>query len=270
MNMSSSLIALSNRSVVSLKGADVLPLLQGLVTNDVEKLNDHPILFAAWLSPQGRFWHDFFIIKAGNDSYFITPETSHQPDLLKKLSLYKLRKDVTIKEEADSLKLVASLKNLPETEGLWFEDPRIAAMGYLGIVPKTLDAKGSLEAYDAHRILLGVPDGGRDLVVDKAIILENNYNELNGISWDKGCYMGQELMARTHHRGEVRKKLVPVKVDGGSTAFGSILLQGTQKVGTIKSSAGPFALALIHMGRLDQSEKALPIMTEAGQKVSLI
>jgi len=266
------LISLSHRGIILLKGTDALSLLQGLVTNDMDLLKaEAPALFTAWLSPQGRFWYDFFVIKEGEDSFFLTPEKIHIPEFLKKLQLYKLRKSVTIDDQSDQYQLVSSLHEKPDnTQEIWVEDPRTPRMGWVGIVSKEITAEGDLNLYNAHRILQGVPDGSQDLEVDKAIILENNYENLHGISWNKGCYMGQELMARTHHRGLVRKRLTPVRLKGSPQPFGTPLFQEGEKVGTIKSSLADLALALLRIESIDRlSKEGTPITTEDGTVVVL-
>jgi folate-binding protein YgfZ len=271
MNKISPLISLSHRGIVSLKGTDALSLLQGLVTNDMDLLKEErvPALFTAWLSPQGRFWYDFFVIKAEEDTFFLTPEKIHIPEFLKKLQLYKLRKSVTINDQSDQYQLVSSLNGKPDnTQGVWVEDPRTPRMGWIGIVSKERAIEGDLNLYDTHRILENVPDGSRDLEADKAIILENNYDDFHGISWNKGCYMGQELMARTHHRGLVRKKLTPVHLKGSPQPFGTPLFQDGEKVGAVKSSVHDLALALLRIESIDRFfKKGTPITAEDGTAV---
>ena len=271
MNKISPLIPLPHRGIISLKGVDALSLLQGLVTNDMDLLKEEsvPGLFTAWLSPQGRFWYDFFIINARGDEFFLTPEKAHIPEFLKKLQLYKLRKSVMIDDQSDHYQLVSSLNGNPkDIEGLWIEDPRTPRMGWIGVVSKETRAEGDLNLYDTHRILQGVPDGSQDLEVDKAIILENNYDDFHGISWNKGCYMGQELMARTHHRGLVRKRLTSVHLKGSPQPFGTPLFQEGEKVGAVKSSVHDLALALLRIESIDRCLKeGVPITTEDGTVV---
>lgn len=236
--MASTYVHLKHRGVLQLTGADRYDLLQGLITNDVHKVKKNGIIFAALLSPQGRFLHDFFVIEK-EDTLYLTPERERLPDLLSKLAMYKLRSDVDIKDVSDEVAVGWSLE---EGEGR-FVDPRHEGMGYVCLGE---EGGGFLEDYDRHRMKLVVPDGSRDLVVDKAVILEHNYNEHHALDWDKGCYLGQELMARTHHRGMVRKKLYAVQGDN-LPAFGETLFSGDKKAGVMKSSCGDLGLALLYV-----------------------
>jgi len=241
---------LKNRSVLSLQGEDRHSLLQGLITNDMKHLKKQGILFTALLSPQGRFLHDFFVIEHG-ETLYLTPERDRLADLLSLLQRYKLRSRVQMKDESDAMGLFAAWGG--SCPPGFILDPRLNEMGYVGVCSIESSIEGSIEQtanideYDRHRMVLGVPDGSRDLLVDKAIILENNYHELHAMDWDKGCYVGQELMARTHHRGLVRKRLMPVKIEGATPAFGDSIMDGEEKVGTMKSSVGDGGLALLQL-----------------------
>jgi folate-binding protein YgfZ len=249
--MTSFCVPLKNRGVLSLQGEDRYRLLQGLMTNDINRIKESGILFTALLSPQGRFLHDFFIIERG-DTLYVTPERERLADLLALLQRYKLRASVQIQDESTTMGVFAAWGGL--CPPLFMPDPRLREMGYLGLfsVAYFPEEKGNFEDYDRHRILLGVPEGSRDLVVDKAIILENNYHELHAMDWEKGCYVGQELMARTHHRGLVRKRLMPVKIEGSAPAVGTPIMDAGEKVGTMKSSVGDRGLALLQMERATQ------------------
>ena len=150
----------------------------------------------------------FLLSKEG--TLYITPERERMDDLLSKFNTYKLRADVTIKDESDALHVISAFGGTEELPAIWLQDPRVEEMGYVTLAHESASFKGSMEDYDHHRMALGVADGSRDLIVDKAIILENNYNELQALDWHKGCYLGQELMSRTFHRGLVRKHLLAV------------------------------------------------------------
>src|SRR5260221_3240146 len=140
----------------------------------------------------------------------------------------------------------------PESDTLFFVDPRLAALGGRAYLPATnVPAEtGTSADYDRLRITQGVPDGSRDLPVEKAILLENGFDELNAIDWDKGCYMGQELTARTRYRGLVRKRLMPVTIEGPAPAFGAPLLLGEKEAGEMRSANGELGLALIRLEAL--------------------
>ncbi len=233
-----------DRALISLSGEDRQAFLQGLVSNDVAKVTAAQAIYAAFLTAQGKYLHDIFIAGDG-ERLLIECEAARRADLLRRLSLYKLRSKVALAEE----------NNL--SVGLWFGDGstgRVAPRGQsrrgagrarrgdlcrsaaggigrarLSAAPTSLPAEtGSREDYDRLRISLGVPDGSRDLPVEKAILLENGFDELNAIDWDKGCYMGQELTARTRYRGLVRKRLMPVAIEGPAPEFGAAAAAGRQ------------------------------------------
>ena len=256
-----------DRALIALAGADRTSFLQGIVSNDVEKAREDRAIYAAFLTPQGKYLHDIFIAAQG-DRLLIDCESSRRPDLLRRLSLYKLRAKVTLAEEnglavglyfgADALAglgLPAEAgQSRAESGGVVFVDPRLAALGARAILPpeKMPAESGSPADYDRLRLSLGVPDGSRDLPVEKAILLENGFDELNVIDWDKGCYMGQELTARTRYRGLVRKRLLPVAIEGGAPAPGTALLQNDKEMGEMRSAAGDLGLALVRLEALDK------------------
>jgi folate-binding protein YgfZ len=256
-----------DRALITVSGADRIAFLQGLVSNDVAKASAGRALYAAFLTAQGKYLHDIFIAAIG-ERLLIECEAARRPDLLRRLSLYKLRSQVSLSEENGlSVGLcfgegALSALGLPATSGqaraeqsgVVFVDPRLAALGaraYLpaaGLQPET----AATADYDRLRISLGVPDGSRDLPVEKAILLENGFDELNAIDWDKGCYMGQELTARTRYRGLVRKRLMPVAIEGPAPAFGAPLLLGEKEAGEMRSANGKLGLALIRLEALGQ------------------
>ena len=256
-----------NRALISLSGEDRQAFLQGLVSNDVAKASATRAIYAAFLTAQGKYLHDIFIAAVG-ERLLIECEAPRRADLLRRLSLYKLRSKVTLAEEnALSVGLyfgdgALGALHLPadagqarsEHGGVVFVDPRLAALGARAYLPTaSLPAEtGSAEDYDRLRISLGVPDGSRDLPVEKAILLENGLDELNAIDWDKGCYMGQELTARTRYRGLVRKRLMPVAIEGPVPEFGAPLLLGDKEAGEMRSASGDMGLALVRLEALGQ------------------
>jgi folate-binding protein YgfZ len=254
-----------DRSLISLLGADRKAFLQGLVSNDVGKVSANRAIYAAFLTAQGKYLHDIFIAETG-ERFLIDCETARRADLLRRLQLYKLRSQVMLTLE-DNLAVglhfgadVLSLMGLPaeagyargEGGGTVFVDPRLAALGARAFLPAAaMPAEtGTAADYDRLRISLGVPDGSRDLPIEKAILLENGFDELNAIDWDKGCYMGQELTARTRYRGLVRKRLMPVAIEGQAPAPGTPLLLGDKEAGEMRSAQGDLGLALIRIEAL--------------------
>ncbi len=222
-------IHIPNRSIISVSGADSENFLQGLISNDISKVTPQHSIYAALLSPQGKFLFDLFIAKHG-DTYLIDCESARAADLIKRLGIYKLRAAVDIKNLSEQFKCAVAIhdannefsglnepgKTMEFAGGLVYRDPRLADMGWRFILPAThATVSHGADEYHYHRASLSIPDGSADLPIDRAIILENGFNELNAIDWQKGCYVGQELTARTKYRGLVRKRLLPCIVTGG-------------------------------------------------------
>ncbi|HTR85306.1 MAG TPA: folate-binding protein [Reyranella sp.] len=252
---------LPHRGVVAVAGEDRIPFLQGLVSNDVTKVAPTKAIWAALLTPQGRFLNDMFVVDAGFKTLLLETERDRAPALAKKLALYKLRSKVTIEDRSAAMDVAAVFG--PGAEkcnavpgALSFIDPRLPALGVRVLLPAGEAAKrlglpeAPLAEYEALRLSLGVPDGSRDLPVEKALLLESGFDELHGIDWQKGCYMGQELTARTKYRGLVRKRLFPVKVEGPLPAPGTLIERDGQEVGEIRSGAGDRAIAMLRLEAL--------------------
>ncbi len=270
-------VILKNRGLIGVSGEDAVNFLQGLVSNDVTKVNAEHALYSALLTPQGKFLYDFFILRM-EDQLLIDCEVERLDELTRKLTMYKLRskayledvsKDFTVAALfGDTLADSLGLENREGTAGSFlggvaYIDPRLNQIGGRCVLPREnaetllVDAgfaRDNPENYEVARLQLGLPDGSRDLIVDKAILLENGFHELHGVDWDKGCYMGQELTARTHYRGLVKKRLMPVRIDGPLPAPGTPVTLDGKEAGEMRSGSGQQGLALI---RLEQFETAL-------------
>ncbi len=274
---------LEERGLVTIAGEDRVSFLQGLVSNDVAKVSAARTVYSAFLTAQGRFLHDFFVIDMG-EMLVLDCERSRAEDLRKRLSLYKLRSRVVLGNVSDEYRIFAAFgptvaDKLELTEpgqareyagGIAYLDPRLKEMGvrvllHGGLGEDPLVALGfnrvEPDEYHALRIASGLPDGSRDLPVEKAILLENGFDELKGIDWDKGCYVGQELTARTKYRGLVRKRLIPVEIEGPMPAFGAEIALDGKEAGEMRSGQGHRGLALL---RIEAVEKALA----EGQKLT--
>jgi len=262
---------LAERGLLSVAGADARHFLQGLVSNDVEKVSPERAVHAALLTAQGKYLHDFFIAEF-DGAFLLDAEAVRLADLKRRLSLYKLRAAVSIEEAGFKVAAafgegaLAALELPTEPgsarkfgEGLAFTDPRLVALGARLLLPDpaSLAALGFEEAdpaaYDLLRLELGVPDGSRDLDIDKTHLLEAGFDELNGVDWKKGCYVGQELTARTKYRGLVKKRLIPVRLTGPLPASGAPVMLGSREAGEIRSGRDGLALAIL---RLDAIEEA--------------
>ena len=248
-----------HRSVIAVGGADRVEFLQGLISNDTTKVAPGRAVWAALLTPQGRFLNDMFVADGGDDTLLLETERERAPALAKKFSLYKLRSKVTVEDRSAAMEVAVvfgtGAERALEIDGaISFVDPRLAELGVrvlapAGKVAALLSARGitaaPLDDYDALRLSLGVPDGSRDLQVEKALLLESGFDELNGVDWKKGCYMGQELTARTKYRGLVKKRLFPIEVDGALPAPGTSVHLDGEEVGELRSGSGRRALALL-------------------------
>ncbi len=249
---------LLHRGVLEIQGEDRAAFLQGLITNDIYEVTPAHAIYATLLTPQGRFLYDFFISEQ-DGSYFLETEASKLEALLKKLSLYKLRSKVTLKAYPD-LKVyvlwgtdIAPSLGLKEERGSAcdgvFMDPRLVELGAraIGEVDVRDFQMASMEEYDYHRLKFGIPEGGQDLIPEKSILLESGLDELHAVSWTKGCYMGQELTARTKYRGLVRKRLFPLVIEGEPPSFGADIFKNGVTVGEMRTHAGSLGLALLRL-----------------------
>jgi folate-binding protein YgfZ len=263
-----------SRGVLSVSGEDRVTFLQGLISNDVTKVAGDRALYAGFLTAQGRFLHDFFVAAIG-ETIFLDCEAARLDDLRKRLSLYRLRSKVAIAAVPDLAVALLygagalSALHLPEdrgtakafADGVVFVDPRLAALGARAIVPRaqlgafTGFVPGRAEDYEALRLSLGVPDGSRDLPIEKALLLENGFDELGGVDWKKGCYVGQELTARMKYRALVKKRLTPVAIDGPAPAPGTPILLGEEEAGEMRSVQGARGLALLRLEMIEQAER---------------
>lgn len=252
-------IALENRGLIKIEGPDARDFLQGLVSQDMNRVSAERAVYSAFLTPQGKFLYDFFCFEMAG-VLMLDCEADRRSDFFKRLSLYKLRSDVTLTDVTDDFQVFALLDNGGERGqaeamggGVAFVDPRLAALGMRCVLPNGETPPGdagSLDDYEHTRIELGIADGARDMAVDKALLLENGFEELDGVDFKKGCFMGQELTARTRYRGLVKKRLLPVTIDGPAPASGTPLMAGDKEAGEMRTSADDIGLALIRLDHL--------------------
>ncbi len=270
-----SAILLKKRGVLAVGGGDAREFLQGLVSNDLNRVSPECAVYAALLTPQGRYLHDFFIVEK-DGGFLLDCEAERSADLLKRLKVYTLRSDVKIEDATGDYRVyvlsgenASSSTNIP---GRRFDfahrnayiDPRLAELGARALLPRdgaesALEnagfSLGKAEDYERLRLELGIPDGSRDMEVEKALLLENGFDELHGVDWEKGCYMGQELTARTKHRGLVKKRLMPVTVDGPLPAPDTPVMLGEAEVGTVASGLDTCALALLRLEAVKEARE---------------
>jgi len=266
---------LASRSVLRVGGAEARKYLQGLITNDIGKAQGAEAIHAGLLSPQGKILFDFFALGAG-DGFLIDVAQEKAAELLKRLVFYRLRAQVEITEEP-SLAVAAAWGGTPRLpEGaMLYADPRLSELGFRILVPKGTQAAelgcapAPEEDYHAFRISLGVPEGGLDYGFGDAFPHEALFDQLNGVDFKKGCYVGQEVVARMQFRGTARKRIVPVEGETSLPAPGAGIEADGMPIGTIGSVNGASGLALI---RLDRAEEALArgkTLTTGGVKITL-
>ncbi|MDP6874627.1 MAG: folate-binding protein [Alphaproteobacteria bacterium] len=275
---------LPGRGVLRLSGADAVPFLQALITRDLDSLSPERAVYGALLTPQGKYLFDFFLCLQGDD-LLLECEAGRLEALAKRLNMYRLRADVTIEAVAWEVHAAFGGGAAAYLEmdgpgaakefagGVAFLDPRLGGAGARIIAPpgqteEALTAAGLAPAaagdYDYFRLGLALPDGSKDLVVDKSLMLESNFEALNGVDFDKGCFVGQELTARTKYRALVRKRLLPIHIDGPVPAPDTPLLAGEREVANMRSGQGDRGLALVRLDRLAEAGGlAQPLSTGA-------
>jgi len=263
---------LPDRGVVAVMGPDAAKFLQGLVTNDVAALKPAQAAHAALLSPQGKILFDFFAVRAG-DGFLLDVARDLAPDLVKRLSLYKLRANVTIANVSDRFRVGAVWGDRPiePHEGdhaVVFADPRLANLGYRilfqqGAASEALQADAvarDAAAYQEHRIGLGVPEGGKDYDFGDAYPHEADFDIYRGVSFTKGCYVGQEIVARMQHKTTVRKRVAKVSAEAVLPANRPEVMAGGVAIGRLGSVAGHHGLALIRLDRVAEfAQKGTPL-----------
>jgi hypothetical protein len=275
------------RGLLEVAGEDRVAFLQGLVSNDVTKATPARAIFAALLTAQGRYLFDFFIFALG-DALYLETEATRIGDLQRRLSIYKLRSKVSLADatprfavaagfalpDDDPLDLPIEGAAKPFAGGVAYADPRLRALGLRFALPREAGFSALVEAgftradeaqYDLHRLRLGVADGSRDLPIEKALLLEAGYDELNGIDWQKGCYMGQDLTARTKYRALIKKRLLPVAIDGPLPAPGTKIMLGSEEAGEIHSGRDGRALALLRLDAVEAAATGTPLTADAAR-----
>ena len=239
-------VTLKNRGLIHIEGADRVEFLQGIVSNDVEKLEQSRILYACLLTPQGKFLHDFFM-HWGDGFIMLDCEGSFRAEhLFETLNKFRLRADVKISVETEHpvYAVFDSDIGLP--------DPRHFKLGNRSF-EKPEAEREDFDEWDKQRIILGVPDGSRDMEVERSTLLECNIDKLNGVDWDKGCYMGQELTARMHHRNLGKKHLKTLKFRGiAPPAPSSDIHVDGKIIGNMRSSCSDMGLAVIKDEALEE------------------
>lgn len=256
--MSGQIAELSRRGVVAVSGADAETFLNDLVTSDMPPAG--AAAYGALLTPQGKILFDFIAFRDGERFLFDLPRTV-VADFVKRLGFYRLRAKVDIADLSDDHIVVAAWDSEapPIMDGPVAADPRLPALGYRAIVPAGADmapdfAEARETDYDRHRIALGVPEGGIDFAFGETFPHDAALDQLNGVSFSKGCYIGQEVVSRMEHRGTARRRIVLAHAVSGAPEATTPVSAGGKALGTLGSSADGSALAIV---RLDRAREAI-------------
>jgi tRNA-modifying protein YgfZ len=260
---------LPDRGVVKVAGDDARKFLNGLVTSDVDKVSTGSARYAALLTPQGKIIGDFIVAEArpaDGGGFFLDCPRVLAVTLMQRLNFYKLRAKVIVEDLSETLGVLASWDGEGSTTiGLCYADPRLPGLGGRCMLPPHLDSKAAAELgatlvdpadYEAHRIILGVPRGGSDFVYSDAFPHEADMDQFGGVDFNKGCFVGQEVVSRIEHRGTARTRVIPVAFDGPPPEAGATVTAREVSLGMMGSGLGSIGRGLAAL-RLDRVADAL-------------
>jgi len=263
MSQSATTARLTSRALVRVGGADWRTFLQGLLSQDVETLEDGEVRFAALLNPQGKLLFDLFLI-GRVDGCLLDVAADRREDLVRRLTMYRLRAKVEI--AADEGGVFALWPTNPIEKG-WAPDPRLSALGLrgYGVAPPASAHEADEAAYDAWRLSFGVPDPAKDCPFEGDYPIEANFDLLSGIDFQKGCFVGQETTSRMKRRGLIKSRMVGLVYHGESPAFGAEILAGDLRAGEVRTASSGKAMALVRLDRIDGAT-----LTVGGQPVQVL
>jgi len=268
---------LPDRGVVKVVGDDARKFLNGLVTCDMSKVSPAAARFTALLTPQGKIIVDFIVAEAPAEDgggFFLDCPRALATTLVEKLNFYKLRAKVVCEDLSEVLGVMAAWDGAGATEyGLCYADPRLPELGLRVMLPPHVAAEAAADlgaslvdagAYEAHRIALGVPRGGADFIYGNAFPHEADMDQFAGVDFDKGCYVGQEVVSRVQHRASARSRVVPVTYEGGAPIGGVPVIAGEREIGMFGSAAQGHGLALVRLDRVAEAQAAGTPITAGG------
>ena len=274
---------LPDRGVVKVAGDDARKFLNGLITSDIAKMTPARPGFGALLTPQGKIIVDFLLAEASpadGGGFFLDCPRALAPALVQRLNFYKLRAKVIVEDLSEMLGVLAIWGGDAATEyGLCYPDPRLPALGLRCMLPPHLADKAAADlgaelvdssAYEARRIALGIPRGGLDFIYGDAFPHETDMDQFGGVDFDKGCFVGQEVVSRIEHRGTARTRVVPVSFDGFAPEAGTPVSAGEKAVGTLGSSAQGRGLAMLRLDRAADALAAGQTLTAGGIEMRLV
>jgi folate-binding protein YgfZ len=255
---------LPERAAIRITGEDATHFLQGLVTSDVASLEAGAARFAALLTPQGKILFDFIVVAVAADEgggFVLDAPCALEADLVLRLGFYKLRAKVEIARRPD-LAVAAVLEGAaPADFGLGYSDPRHAGLGTRIVLPATGAeaalreagfALGQSDEWQKKRIALGVPEGGQDFTYGDTFPHEADMDQLGGVDFHKGCFVGQEVVSRMEHRGAARTRVVPIAYEHGAPIGGVEVKIGERAAGFLGSTANGRGLAKIRLDRVEE------------------
>jgi folate-binding protein YgfZ len=257
---------LPDRGVVRVAGPDAEKFLNGSITADLRLLAKQPAVHSALLTTQGKMMFEFFAVKAPDGAFLLETARHLAGDLVKRFRMFVLRAKVEVEDVSGAWEVAAYWGGTPPAgdKRIVYADPRLPELGARLLCPNPPgfaadpgDAEGEAEwvttdAYHAHRVALGVPEAGKDFPIGDTYPHEADFDQLNGVSFAKGCFVGQETVARMKHKGIVRKRVVPVEASAPLKSGATIMVGGAE-IGTVGSVVGTRGLALV---RLDRAAEA--------------
>ena len=253
---------LKNRKLIEVGGGDAFEFLQGILTCNLDTIKSEGAGFGGLLTPQGKVLFDFLIIYR-NGVFLLDTIDDLADDLIRRLTFYRLRADVSL-EMKDDLKVFAHWGVAPENrdEAILIADPRLEKMGWREYSSSPTDSgdEQTIENYQTHRISLGVPEGVSDYAYGETFPHEALFDQMGGLDFAKGCYVGQEVISRIHHRGTARKRIIQISAENDLPAAGAKITAGQKAIGELRSTAGKTGLAIL---RLDRTHDAI----ESGQEI---
>ncbi|HEY7245929.1 MAG TPA: folate-binding protein [Xanthobacteraceae bacterium] len=274
---------LPDRGVLKIAGDDARRFLNGLMTNDIARVDPAHAAFAALLTPQGKIVGDFIVAEADpgeGGGFFLDCARALAPTLVERFNFYKLRAKVIVEDLSEILGVMAIWNGSPRTEfGLLYADPRIAELGMRCMLPPHLatEAAAALgaelvdaSAYETHRIALAIPRGGLDFIYGDAFPHETGMDQLGGVDFGKGCFVGQEVVSRMEHRGTARTRPIGVSYGGFAPEPGTSVKAGHKSIGTLGSTAQGRGVAMLRLDRLGDALASGEPLTADGVEVRAI
>lgn len=250
-----------DRTLIRVSGPDARKFLNNVLTQELDRLDHEPVVYAALLTPQGKVLADMFVW-AETDGVLLDVDPARGEDLFRRLSMYKLRADAKLEDVSAQLGVLVSDATFDGA----VTDPRLAALGWRKIAPKDAVSVDGAAAFEVRRMALGVADLARDAGPDEVFALEALLDELNGVAFQKGCFVGQENVSRMKRRATTRKKFCPILFEGEAPAYGTPVLAGAAELGSVRTGANGRALALL---RLDRALAPEAPLTAGGKEIRL-